>query len=144
MLPKGKCIYACYKKGTFEIFTGFGHLQTSETSGRNMIVELDSRHPLLPKTVWENEDLTLILRPGENGNFSYVTKGKIYMHHMLKRKFCVANFRFLAIIIFFVFVFFSFTPALKALVFAKRPPLQKNLGRGSPFNVSYQHCCKKT
>ena len=24
-----------------------------------------------------------------------------------------------------------------------RPPLQKNLGRGSPFNVSYQHCCKK-
>jgi hypothetical protein len=24
-----------------------------------------------------------------------------------------------------------------------RPPLQKILGRGSPFNVSYQHCCKK-
>jgi hypothetical protein len=24
-----------------------------------------------------------------------------------------------------------------------RPPLQKKLGRGSPFNVSYQHCCKK-
>jgi hypothetical protein len=59
----------CNKKGTFGIFTGFGHLQTSETSGRNMIVELDSRHPLLPITVWENEDLTLILRLGENGNF---------------------------------------------------------------------------
>jgi hypothetical protein len=50
------------KKGTFGIFTGFGHLQISETSGRNMTVELDSRHPLLPKTGWENEDLTLILR----------------------------------------------------------------------------------
>ena len=50
------------KKGTFGIFTGFGHLQTSETSGRNMTVELDSRHPLLPKAGWENEDLTLILR----------------------------------------------------------------------------------
>jgi hypothetical protein len=24
-----------------------------------------------------------------------------------------------------------------------RPPLQENLGRSSPFNVSYQHCCKK-
>jgi hypothetical protein len=24
-----------------------------------------------------------------------------------------------------------------------RPPLQKYLGRGSPFNVSYQHRCKK-
>jgi hypothetical protein len=34
----------------------------SETSGRKMAVELDSRHPLLPKTGWENEDLTLILR----------------------------------------------------------------------------------
>jgi phosphatidylserine decarboxylase len=50
------------KKGTFGIFTGFCHLQTSETSGRNMAVELDSRHLLLPKTGWENEDLTLILR----------------------------------------------------------------------------------
>ena len=29
---------------------GFGHLHTSDTSGRNMAVELDSRHPLLPKT----------------------------------------------------------------------------------------------
>jgi hypothetical protein len=42
----------CNKKGTFEIFTGFGHLQTSETSGRYMTVELDSRHPLLSKTGW--------------------------------------------------------------------------------------------
>jgi hypothetical protein len=25
-----------------------------------------------------------------------------------------------------------------------RPLLQKNVGRGSPFNVSYQNCCKKT
>ena len=42
----------CNKKGTFRVFTGFGHLQTSETSGRNMTVELDSRHPLLPKAGW--------------------------------------------------------------------------------------------
>ena len=56
------------KKGTFGIFTGFGHLQISETSGRNMTVELDSRHPLLPKTGWENENLTLILR-GKNEIF---------------------------------------------------------------------------
>jgi len=42
------------KKGTFGIFTGFGHHQTSETSGSNMAVELDSRHPLLPKNGWEN------------------------------------------------------------------------------------------
>jgi hypothetical protein len=40
------------KKGTFRVFTGFGHLQTSETSGRNMTAELDSRHPLLPKAGW--------------------------------------------------------------------------------------------
>ena len=52
----------CYKKGTFGIFTRFCHLQMSETSGSNMAVELDSLHPLLPKTWWENEDLTLILR----------------------------------------------------------------------------------
>jgi hypothetical protein len=39
----------CNKKGTYRVFTGFGHLQTSETSGKNMTVELDSRHPLLPK-----------------------------------------------------------------------------------------------
>jgi hypothetical protein len=71
MLPKGKCIYMlkrkicvasfwfihgswlfilwfhcgfCNKKGTFRVFTGFGHLQTSETSGRNITVELDSQH----------------------------------------------------------------------------------------------------
>jgi hypothetical protein len=25
-----------------------------------------------------------------------------------------------------------------------RPLLQKNVGRGSPFNVSYHNCCKKT
>ena len=50
------------KKGTFGIFIGFGHFQTSETSGRNMAVDLDSRHPLFPKTGWENEDFTLILR----------------------------------------------------------------------------------
>ena len=42
----------CNKKGTFRVLTGFGHLQTSETSGRNMTVELDSRHPLLPKAGW--------------------------------------------------------------------------------------------
>jgi hypothetical protein len=27
-----------------------------------MAVELDSRHPLLPKTGWDNGDFTLILR----------------------------------------------------------------------------------
>ena len=27
----------------------FGHFQTSDASGRNMAVELDIRHPLLPK-----------------------------------------------------------------------------------------------
>ena len=42
----------CNKKGTFKVFTGVGHLQTSETSGRNFTVELNSRHPLLPKTGW--------------------------------------------------------------------------------------------
>jgi hypothetical protein len=25
-----------------------------------------------------------------------------------------------------------------------RPLLQKNLGRGSPLNVSYKNCCQKT
>ena len=29
----------CNKKGTFWVFTGFGHLRTSETSGRNMTIE---------------------------------------------------------------------------------------------------------
>jgi hypothetical protein len=38
------------KKRTLTVFTGFGHLQTLEMSGRNMPVELDSRHLLLPKT----------------------------------------------------------------------------------------------
>ena len=37
---------------------------------------------------------------------------------MLKRKYCVASFWFLTICLF-VFMFFSFTPALKALVSAK-------------------------
>ena len=50
------------KKGTFGIFTGFGDVQTSETSGRKIAVELHSRHPLLQKSGWENEDLILILR----------------------------------------------------------------------------------
>jgi hypothetical protein len=58
----------CNKKGTFRVFTGFGHLQTSETSGRNMTVELDSRHPLLPKTGWGKTKILLILRGG-NGKF---------------------------------------------------------------------------
>ena len=55
-------------KGIFRMFTGFGHFQRSDASGRNMAVELDIRHPLLPKTGWENEDLHLILRQ-KNGNF---------------------------------------------------------------------------
>jgi hypothetical protein len=42
----------CNKKGTFRVFTRIGHLHTSETSVRNMTVELDSRHPLLPKAGW--------------------------------------------------------------------------------------------
>ena len=50
------------KKGKFVIFTGFGHFQTSETSGRNMAVELDIRHPLLSNIGWQNEELTLISR----------------------------------------------------------------------------------
>ena len=44
-------------------------------------------------------------------------KGKFIC--MLKRKFCVASFRLLTSIILSVFTFFSFTPALKALVSAK-------------------------
>ena len=44
------------------VFTGFGHLQTSETSGRNMTVELDSGIRSFQKLDGENEDLTLILR----------------------------------------------------------------------------------
>jgi hypothetical protein len=60
-------------KGIFHkkesLFTGFGHLQTSETVGRKMAVELDSRNPFLPKTGWENEDLTLILILGQIINF---------------------------------------------------------------------------
>ena len=45
------------------------------------------------------------------------SKGKFIC--MLKRKFCVASFRFLTIIILFVFVFFPLHLALKALVSAK-------------------------
>ena len=44
------------------VFTGFGHLQTSETSGRNMTVELDSGICSFQKLDGENEDLTLDLR----------------------------------------------------------------------------------
>ena len=44
------------------VFTGFGHLQTSETSGRNMTVELDSGIRSFQKLDGENEDLTRILR----------------------------------------------------------------------------------
>jgi hypothetical protein len=58
---RGKFCVANFRFLT-NIITGFGHLQTSETSGRNMAIELDSRHLLLPKTEWENEDLTLISR----------------------------------------------------------------------------------
>ena len=50
------------------VFTGFGHLQTSETSGRNMIVELDSVIRSFQKLDGENEDLTLDLKK-KNGNF---------------------------------------------------------------------------
>jgi hypothetical protein len=46
-------------------------------------------------------------------------KGKCI--YMLKGKFCVASFWFLAIVILFVLVFFSFTPALKALYLQKFP-----------------------
>ena len=56
------------KKGTFVIFPGFGHFQTSETSGRNMAVELDIRHPLLSNIGWQNEELTLISRE-KDGHF---------------------------------------------------------------------------
>jgi hypothetical protein len=59
------CAFCNKKREHLGFFTGFCHLQTSETSVRNMAVELDSRHPLLPKTGWEHEDLTLILRGGK-------------------------------------------------------------------------------
>jgi hypothetical protein len=49
----------CNKKGTFRVFTGFGHLQTS---GRNMNVELDNRHSLLPNTGCGKMKIWLILR----------------------------------------------------------------------------------
>jgi hypothetical protein len=55
----------CNKKGTFTVFTGFGHLQTS---GRNMTVELDSRHPLLPTAGWGKSRFDSDLKK-KNGNF---------------------------------------------------------------------------
>jgi hypothetical protein len=76
------CAFCNKKKGTFVIFTGYCHLQTSETSGRNMAVELDSRHPLLPKTGWENENFTLILRE-KNRN---VCRFQIQVLSMLVRR----------------------------------------------------------
>ena len=48
------------KKWAFRVYTGFCHLQTSETSGRNMTVELDSGISSFKKLDGENEDLTLI------------------------------------------------------------------------------------
>jgi hypothetical protein len=55
-------------------------------------------------------------------------KGKVFIcyqremfMHVIKRKFCVESFWFLTIVILFVFVFFSFTPALKALYLQKFP-----------------------
>ena len=52
----------CNIKWTFRVFTGFGHLQMSETSGRNMTVKWDSGIRSFQKLDGENEDLTLILR----------------------------------------------------------------------------------
>ena len=51
----------CNKKGNI---WDFNRILPSlkESSGRNMTVRLDNRHPPLPKTGWENEDLILILR----------------------------------------------------------------------------------
>ena len=52
-------------------------------------------------------------------------KGKFIC--MLKRKFCVASFRFLTIITLFVFVFFSFTPSIESTCICKNvlfPPLK--------------------
>jgi hypothetical protein len=54
-------------QGTFMVFTGFGHFKTLETSGRNMTVELDNRHLLLPKAGWGKWRFDSDLK-GENGN----------------------------------------------------------------------------
>ena len=51
------------KKGTFGIFTGLGHLQMSETSDRNMAIELDSRHPKTGKWRFKSDF------KNKNGNF---------------------------------------------------------------------------
>jgi hypothetical protein len=56
----GSTVDFVIKKGTFGIFTGLGHLQMSETSDRNMAIELDSRHPKTGKSDFKNK----------NGNFS--------------------------------------------------------------------------
>jgi hypothetical protein len=103
----------------------------------NFYGKLDSGIRSFQKLDGENEDLTLILRKkmemfADTSAFNAGVKEKntkrerLYMLPkgkficMLKRKFCVAIFRFLTIVILFVFVFFSFTPALKALVSTKR------------------------
>ena len=48
----------------------------SETSGRKMAVELDSRHTLLPKTGWENEDLTKFKKKKFADKSAFNAKGK--------------------------------------------------------------------
>jgi hypothetical protein len=84
-------------------------------------VELDSRHPLLPKAGWGkwrfDSDLNRkkwklfhIIRFKhifhKRKSLYMLPKGKCIC--MLKRKFCVAIFWFLTIVILFVFVFFSY------------------------------------
>jgi hypothetical protein len=71
------------KKGTFWIFTGFCHFQTSETSGRNMAVELDSRRCLY----FIKSYLCVFSIKGKP---FYVTKGKHYMH--VKKEVLCCNF----------------------------------------------------
>jgi hypothetical protein len=71
-----------------------------------MTVELDSRHPLLPKAGWGKWRFDSDLKGNKWEKSLYVTKVKMH-------------FWFLAIVIWFVFVFFSFTPAWKGLVSAK-------------------------
>jgi len=88
------------KKGAFGIFTGFGHFQTSETSGRNMVVELDSQHPLFQKLDGENEDLTMMLRE-KKWKFLQIqvlsmlgVKGKNKIIVVKNRKLATQNFLF--------------------------------------------------
>jgi hypothetical protein len=61
----------------------------------------------------------LIYHKKENKTYKFIMLPKWKFICMLKRKFCVASFRLLTSIILSVFTFFSFTPALKALVSAK-------------------------